>query len=86
MGAPQSGTIYLTAGLHPITVTMFEEGGGEGLVVEVESAELGIPRMPIPDDVLYRSALPVDMLDDGAVNFGDFGVMAEQWRDEQLWP
>jgi len=86
-GDPKSGTIYLTAGKHPITVTMFESGGGEGLVVEVESAELAIPRMPIPDDVLYRLPYPPsDLSEDNTVNFDDYGILADQWLDEVLFP
>jgi len=87
MDTCREGTIALTAGKHPITVTMFETGGGEGLIVEVESAELAIPRMPIPDEVLYRLPYPPsDLSEDNTVNFVDYGILAEQWLDEVLFP
>jgi hypothetical protein len=89
----REGTIWLTAGKHPITVTMFELGGGEGLQVEVESAGAGIPRIPIPDDVLSIPAgvlmnVPskADLNGDMGVNLGDYAVMMDQWLLETLWP
>jgi hypothetical protein len=89
----REGTIYLTAGQHKIVVTMFELGGGEQLLVEVESAEAAIPRIPIPDDVLsitedVLELVPtmVDLTDDGNVNLKDYGTMLEEWLLEKLWP
>jgi hypothetical protein len=82
----REGTITLTAGAHPITVAMFEDGGGEGL--EVEYAGPGIDRQAIPDDVLSIGAVPsrVDLYEDGAVDWFDVFVMLDEWLDEQLWP
>ena len=83
----REGTITLTAGAHPITVAMFEDGGGEGL--EVEYAGPGIDRQPIPDDVLSLHPLPADAPDlngDGDVGWADVILMLRQWLDEELWP
>jgi len=87
----REGTIYLTAGEHRITVAMFEEGGGEGL--EVEVAGPGIDRMPIPDEVLFQSSHPIhtvsseyDLSGDGNVDWDDYFVLLDSWLDEQLWP
>jgi hypothetical protein len=80
----QSGTISLTAGMHPITVTMFEKGGGEGLDVEYEGP--GITRQPIPDDVLYRLSSVADLNGDGTVDVEDYALLAEMFLDEVLWP
>ncbi|MCK4293995.1 MAG: lamin tail domain-containing protein, partial [Planctomycetes bacterium] len=46
-----SGTIYLETGLHPITVTFFEHGGDEGLIVSY--AGPGISKREIPGSVLW---------------------------------
>jgi hypothetical protein len=93
MGSPQSGTIFLTAGKHLVVATMFENGGGEGLVVEVESAEAGVPRMAVPDEVLSISEdilalVPtmVDLSGDGLVDFVDYALFMEQWLVEIHWP
>jgi len=87
----REGTIYLTAGEHRITVAMFEEGGGEGL--EVEVAGPGIDRMPIPDEVLFQSSHPIhpisseyDLSGDGNVDWDDYFVLLDSWLEEQLWP
>ena len=80
----QSGTVSLTAGMHPIAVTMFEKGGGEGLDVEYEGP--GITRGPIPDDVLYRQSSLVDLNGDGTVDFKDYALLADAFLDEVLWP
>ncbi len=53
-----SGTIGLKAGKHAITVTMFENGGGEGL--SVSYAGPGISKVTIPNIALYRVAGSVD--------------------------
>jgi regulation of enolase protein 1 (concanavalin A-like superfamily) len=90
----REGTIWLTAGKHPITVTMFELGGGEGLQVEVESAGAGIPRIPIPDYVLsipagvlsYVGSPEADLNEDMKVNLEDYAVMMEEWLTQKWWP
>ncbi len=48
----ESGVIALAAGLHPITVAMFEQSGGFGLAVAYEGP--GIARQPIPAAALFR--------------------------------
>ena len=48
----RSGTISLAAGLHPITVTFLEKGGGQLLEARWEGP--GIAKQLIPDSVLYR--------------------------------
>jgi hypothetical protein len=83
----REGTITLTAGAHPITVAMFEDGGGEGL--EVEYAGPGIDRQAIPDGVLSLGPLPADAPDlngDGDVGWADVILMLRGWLDEELWP
>jgi hypothetical protein len=81
----RQGDVYLTAGLHNIMVTMFEQGGGEGLLVDVEGP--GIPRMAIPDDVLFLPYDPAaDLNDDGMVNFLDYANVLNSFIDAVLWP
>ena len=82
--AEQSGTISLTAGMHPITVTMFEKTGGEGLDVEYEGP--GIARQAIPDDALYRLSSVADLNGDDTVDFKDYALLADAFLDEVLWP
>ena len=48
----QKGTIQLTKGLHALTVTYFQEGGGSGLSVLYEGP--GIEKQPIPSAELHR--------------------------------
>jgi hypothetical protein len=81
----RSGTKYLTAGLHDIMVTMFEWGGGEGLQVEVDGP--GIPRMPIPNEVLFLPDAPeADLNGDGIVNFLDYADILNSFVDAVLFP
>jgi hypothetical protein len=81
----RQGDVYLTAGLHNIMVTMFEQGGGEGLLVDVEGP--GIPRMSIPDEVLFLPYDPAaDLNDDGMVNFLDYANVLNSFIDTVLWP
>jgi hypothetical protein len=81
----RQGTRYLTAGKHSIMVTMFEWGGGEGLEVQVEGP--GIPRIPIPNEVLYLPLVAADVNGDGIVNFKDYAIMLyEEWLVEILYP
>lgn len=81
----REGVRYLTAGLHDIVVTMFENGGGEGL--EVEVAGPGIPRIPIPNEVLFLPDAPkADLNGDGIVNFLDYADILNSYIDEVLWP
>jgi hypothetical protein len=54
-----SGSIYLDAGMHTITVTFFEKTGGEGLIVNYEGP--GISKIVIPDDVLWRRGVATDV-------------------------
>ena len=54
----ESGVVALAAGLHPITVAMFEQGGG--FVLEVAYSGPGLARQPIPPGALFRPAGPVD--------------------------
>lgn len=85
-GQWREGTITLTAGAHPITVVMFEDGGGE--LLEVEYAGPGIDRQAIPDDVLTTPALPimVDLYEDGVLDWNDVFVLLDEWLLEELWP
>ena len=48
----KSGTIALKAGLHAITVSFFEQGGGEGLEVRYAGPNLG--KQLVPDAALFR--------------------------------
>lgn len=45
----RTGTIYLTAGSHPIAVTFFQGGGGFGMELFWQSTEAGITRQRIPN-------------------------------------
>jgi hypothetical protein len=79
------GVKYLRAGLHDIVVMMFENGGGEGLQVEVTGP--GIPRIPIPNEVLFLPDAPkADLNGDGIVNFLDYADILNSYVDEILWP
>ena len=81
----RSGTKYLTAGLHDIMVTMFEWGGGQGLQVEVDGP--GVPRIPIPNEVLFLPDAPdADLNGDGIVNFLDYADILNSYIDAVLWP
>jgi hypothetical protein len=51
--AEASGKQELAAGLHPITVTFYQGGGGKGL--EVAWSGPGIEKQPIPADVLCHT-------------------------------
>jgi hypothetical protein len=51
----QSGRIALAAGLHPITIEMFENWGGFDL--QVLWSHSGVPLMPIPSDGFSREAV-----------------------------
>ena len=53
----QSGTITLTAGLHSIEVTFFEQEGGENLTVSYEGPS--ILKQVIPSSVLFTTANPI---------------------------
>ncbi|MBN1817093.1 MAG: lamin tail domain-containing protein, partial [Sedimentisphaerales bacterium] len=55
------GSIALTAGAHPITVTMFEKGGGEALTVSYQGP--GISKQYIPDPALTGGFL-TNLLDE----------------------
>jgi hypothetical protein len=85
MGGPIAGSVNLDAGEHLIEVIMFEYGGGEGLTVEVEGP--GIPRMPIPNEVLFIApGIPADLNGDGIVNFLDYADVLNHFGDEALFP
>ena len=47
-----SKPVFLKAGLHPISVKYFQEGGTNGLIVSWEGP--GIEKQEIPGDVLYH--------------------------------
>jgi len=49
----RSGSIQLTAGLHPIRVTFFERGGNQVLQVKYEGPN--VTKQIIPDNVLFSS-------------------------------
>ncbi|MHC4734168.1 MAG: LamG-like jellyroll fold domain-containing protein, partial [Planctomycetota bacterium] len=81
----RQGTINLTVGEHLIEVIMFEYGGGEGLEVNVEGP--GIPKMPIPNDVLFLApGIPADLNGDGIVNFLDYADVLNHFGEELLFP
>jgi len=50
----KSGTVRLTAGLHPIIATYFDNGGGDGLTVSWSGP--GIQKEQIPANVLVSAA------------------------------
>jgi hypothetical protein len=54
----ESGVIALAAGLHPLTVAMFEQSGGFGLEVSYEGP--GIARQPVPSAALFRPGGPAN--------------------------
>ncbi|MGB2806995.1 MAG: lamin tail domain-containing protein, partial [Sedimentisphaerales bacterium] len=66
-----SGSIYLDAGRHPITVTFFEKTGGEGLIVSYEGP--GISKSVVSDDVLWCRGVTTDVQEDM------LGVNASLW-------
>ena len=47
-----SKPVFLKAGLHPISVKYFQEGGTNGLIVSWKGP--GIEKQEIPGDVLYH--------------------------------
>jgi hypothetical protein len=48
----ESGAVALAAGLHPITVAMFEQSGGFEL--QVSYAGAGLERQAVPAAALFR--------------------------------
>ena len=86
MGGPIEGTTNLMAGEHLIEVIMFENGGGEGLTVEVSGPGITSP-IPIPNEVLFLApGIPADLNGDGIVNFKDYADMLNHFGDELLFP
>ncbi len=65
--AETSGQIALAAGLHAITVTFFEKGGGEVLEVRYEGP--GLAKSLVPDSALYHEKIPA------TVNLSDLTVV-----------
>ena len=61
----QEGTVYLTEGLHPITVAYFEKGGNEILKVKWKNTAHGVTNAEeIPSGALFRDKqdeAPVDV-------------------------
>ena len=57
----ESGVIALAAGLHPLTVAMFEQSGGFEL--DVAYSGPGLARQRIPSSALFRSVGPQDHSD-----------------------
>ncbi|MHC4642137.1 MAG: lamin tail domain-containing protein, partial [Planctomycetota bacterium] len=55
------GSIYLNAGMHPITVDYFEYNGNQGLIVSYEGPS--ISKREIPNEVLCSSTITNDMQD-----------------------
>lgn len=60
----RTGTITLTAGLHPIAITYFQGGGGQSMQVWWQSAAAGIARQQIPsiafdESVPFAGAAPI---------------------------
>jgi hypothetical protein len=51
----KSGALFLSAGLHPISVEWFN--GPAGFILEVDCAGPGMPRQRIPDAVLFRTEM-----------------------------
>jgi hypothetical protein len=49
----KSGSIFLSAGRHPIELTYFQSGGGLGVTVLYEGP--GIARQPIPPVLLFQN-------------------------------
>ena len=45
----RTGTIYLTAGTHPIAITFFQGGSGSGMELYWQSTDAGIARQLIPN-------------------------------------
>ncbi len=57
-GQYRSGTITLNAGVYPIAITFFEQGGGETMSVYWTSSAAGIPtRQLIPNSALVDNAI-----------------------------
>jgi subtilisin family serine protease len=65
----RSGEIGLRAGTHAFKVEFFENGGGAGLIVSFQSAELS--KRVIPSTILRRPCA-ADFNADGFVDFFDF--------------
>lgn len=69
--APQSasGTITLTAGVHPISMVFFEAGGGETMQVYWQSTAAGISRQLIPNSAFTDAVtIPPSSLPNAPLN------------------
>ncbi|MEJ7735800.1 MAG: LamG-like jellyroll fold domain-containing protein [Chitinophagaceae bacterium] len=51
----RTGTITLQAGVYPISITYFEQGGGEAMQVWWSSVAAGIPRQQIPNSAFTET-------------------------------
>ena len=78
----KSGSIWLSAGLHPIRLDWFNGTAEYGL--DVEYSGPGLPRQKIPDTVLYRAATNEPSATAGLIhglNFECFDVVGEVLPD-----
>ncbi|HET6408893.1 MAG TPA: PA14 domain-containing protein, partial [Chthoniobacteraceae bacterium] len=72
-----SGSVYLRAGRHPITVEWFNRLGEEELKVEYEGP--GIPRQVIPANVLFRGDIDPGGGDGSTANGLSFAYYEGEW-------
>ncbi len=63
----RSGSVGLGAGLHPIRLEYFDQGGEAGLIVEYEGLDL--PRRVIPSSSFYRAPMEPEMQIDSPALF-----------------
>jgi hypothetical protein len=68
----KSGSIPLKAGVHAITVTFFEAGGGEDLFVSYEGPS--VSKQNIPNDVLYVNKVLADVKQDAILRPQNFAL------------
>ena len=75
-----SGYRYLLEGIHPITVTYFDNGGENELIASYSS--LHIPKTQIPVNTLFRCHWQGDYNQDCVVDINDLMTIAENWLAE----
>lgn len=82
-----SGTISLTAGVHPIAITFFEKGGGQSMSVYWGSTQAGIanrtliPNSAFVDDVTIAPSLLPASPSGFTVNATDYNKVNLNWTD-----